>query len=330
MAGPKEPYGGVVYADPGYQADGRKRYPLDTEAHCRAAWSYIHMPKNAAEYTSSQLEKIKAQIVAAGKKYGIDFADDDARSSGGAAEYRRVPSMCVRAYDFELRSVSGDGRTIEGHVAVFGAVARIADRNGDFDEEMHPGVFDRSLDSRGMPVMQFEHGRDARVGAVPIGTYSVFEPDDKGYFARGHLLDDPVVEPLRKAIAAGAVRGQSWRMHVTDKGQRWTRGRNGSVDKRDVHDADLYEAGPVVFPAYDATTVSVRSMLAAMDPDEIRSLVHELAAHLGLAVDLTDLTGRSSARSADGGEPGDDEPADAPVATHTITTARALQALGAV
>jgi hypothetical protein len=44
----KKPYGDVTYADPGYQKDGKKRYPLDTEAHCRAAWSYINMPKNAS------------------------------------------------------------------------------------------------------------------------------------------------------------------------------------------------------------------------------------------------------------------------------------------
>lgn len=34
----KEPYGSVAYADPGYQSDGKKRYPIDTEAHIRAAW----------------------------------------------------------------------------------------------------------------------------------------------------------------------------------------------------------------------------------------------------------------------------------------------------
>ena len=32
-----EPYGAVTYADPGYQSDGVKRYPIDTEAHTRAA-----------------------------------------------------------------------------------------------------------------------------------------------------------------------------------------------------------------------------------------------------------------------------------------------------
>lgn len=68
----KEPYGDVTYADPGYQKDGQKRYPIDTEAHARAAWSYINQADNAAEYTSEQLARIKAKIVAALKKYGVE------------------------------------------------------------------------------------------------------------------------------------------------------------------------------------------------------------------------------------------------------------------
>ena len=53
------------YADPGYQQDGRKRYPIDTERQIRAAWAYIHVPDNADRYTAEQLERIRARIVAA-------------------------------------------------------------------------------------------------------------------------------------------------------------------------------------------------------------------------------------------------------------------------
>ena len=62
-----KPYGDVKYADPGYKADKKKRYPVDTEQHVRAAWSYIHKPKNHTGYTSAQVDKIKSNIVAAWK-----------------------------------------------------------------------------------------------------------------------------------------------------------------------------------------------------------------------------------------------------------------------
>ncbi len=63
-----KPYGDVTYADPGYQADKKKRYPIDTEEHIRAAWSYINKSKNGGEYTSEQRSKIKARIVSAWKR----------------------------------------------------------------------------------------------------------------------------------------------------------------------------------------------------------------------------------------------------------------------
>lgn len=58
----EDKYGKVEYADP-----KNKKYPLDTAKHIRAAWSYIHMPKNAAKYSDEDVKAIKAKIVAAWK-----------------------------------------------------------------------------------------------------------------------------------------------------------------------------------------------------------------------------------------------------------------------
>jgi phage head maturation protease len=56
------------YADTGYQADGKRRYPIDTERHIRGAWNFINRPSNAQRYTAAQLDKIKARIIAAWKE----------------------------------------------------------------------------------------------------------------------------------------------------------------------------------------------------------------------------------------------------------------------
>jgi HK97 family phage prohead protease len=69
-----KPYGDVAYADPGYKDDGQKRYPIDTEAHCRAAWSYINMPGNQAGYTAEQVAAIKGRIRAAMEKFGMQVS----------------------------------------------------------------------------------------------------------------------------------------------------------------------------------------------------------------------------------------------------------------
>jgi hypothetical protein len=68
----KKPYGNVTYADPGYQKDGKERYPLDTEKHIRAAWGYINQKDNASLYSAADLAKVRARIKAAMKKIGAE------------------------------------------------------------------------------------------------------------------------------------------------------------------------------------------------------------------------------------------------------------------
>jgi hypothetical protein len=73
---PKKPYGDVIYGDPGYQKDGKARYPLHTKGHSKSAWSYIHQAKNAAKYTAAQLKRIKGRVRGALKKHGVKVADE--------------------------------------------------------------------------------------------------------------------------------------------------------------------------------------------------------------------------------------------------------------
>jgi HK97 family phage prohead protease len=68
---PRKPYGDVTYADPGYQKDHKKRYPVDTKDHALAAWSYINQQGNAAKYGAQQLKAVKGRIRAALKRFGV-------------------------------------------------------------------------------------------------------------------------------------------------------------------------------------------------------------------------------------------------------------------
>jgi HK97 family phage prohead protease len=69
-----KPYGNVTYADPGYQKDGKKRYPIDTAAHAKAAWAYINKAANAGAYSAKQLASIKSKIKAACAKFGVKIS----------------------------------------------------------------------------------------------------------------------------------------------------------------------------------------------------------------------------------------------------------------
>ena len=62
----KSKYGNVTFAD-----EKNKKYPLDTEAHVRAAASYWGMPKNRSKYSAEDQKTISGKISAAEKKFGI-------------------------------------------------------------------------------------------------------------------------------------------------------------------------------------------------------------------------------------------------------------------
>lgn len=81
-----KPYGDVTYADPGYQSDKQKRYPIDTKKHAKAAWAYISKAKNAAAYTAAQLASIKSKIKAALKKFGVTVSPSEAKMAEWEAE----------------------------------------------------------------------------------------------------------------------------------------------------------------------------------------------------------------------------------------------------
>jgi hypothetical protein len=79
-----KPYGDVPYADPGYQKDGKKRYPLDKD-HIRAALAYFSKPSNREPYSSDQVKAIWGRIKSAASKAGISVSDSTGKVAATAA-----------------------------------------------------------------------------------------------------------------------------------------------------------------------------------------------------------------------------------------------------
>ena len=78
---------------------------------------------------------------------------------------------------------------------------------------------------------------------------------------------------MTEAIRDGAISGMSFRFTVRD--EEW------DGDNRTIKEVELHEVGPVVFPAYQATTVGVRS-----DSDPISQLVALIRADESLRAPL--------------------------------------------
>lgn len=168
-----------------------------------------------------------------------------------------------RDVEFELRSIDdGDGLTLSGYAAVFDTPTRIDSWEGRFDEVIARGAFRKTISER-MPILQWNHGNDPAIGQVPIGAIKKIREDARGLFIEARLHDNDHVRPIRDAIASGAVTGMSFRFQVIR--DAWD--DMPEVPVRTVKEVRLLEAGPVAFPAYEATTVGVRDADPATTSD---------------------------------------------------------------
>lgn len=199
---------------------------------------------------------------------------------------RSVPFEVVRADDNE----EDDGFTIEGYGAVFNSVTEIDSWEGSFEEIIAPGAFRKSLRER-TPKMQFDHGRHTLLGSLPLGRWTTTEEDANGLHLVGRLSDNWLIEPFRDAIRDDGVEGMSFRFSVIR--EEW-RDKNGKIIKdselwdvlwapgdrapirRTLKEVKVSEAGPVVWPAYESTSVGVRSVTIDLgnlqDPEQRRTL----------------------------------------------------------
>lgn len=161
--------------------------------------------------------------------------------------YRNVP--------FEIRATedTGDGLTLTGYAAVFNRSTMIDNYEGRFEERIRPGAFKRSINAK-MPVLQFEHGRHPLLGSMPLGQITKLREDEHGLYVEARLADNWLIQPVRDAIASGAIDGMSFRFQVVRESIQ-----DGETPVRTLEEVKLLELGPVVFPAYAETSVGVRS-----------------------------------------------------------------------
>lgn len=223
-------------------------------------------------------------------------------------------AMLSRSVPFEIRDAGegeGDGLTLDGYGAVFGSPTRIDSWEGCFDEEIARGAFKKSLAER-TPVLQFDHGRHPMVGSIPLGSFEALREDDNGLHVVAKLHDNWLVQPVRDAIKSKAIPGMSFRFSVVEDEWRDAAGKlltgnqieralarasrsdESTIPKRTLRAVNLYEVGPVVFPAYADTSVGVRSaeLASLLSDPQIRA---ELARVLvGTPTELSDAEGASS------------------------------------
>lgn len=182
---------------------------------------------------------------------------------------RSVPFTFVRAVD----EGGNDGLTLEGYAAVFDEKTEIDSWEGAFVETIRKGAFRKTIRER-TPVLQFDHGRHPLVGSIPIGRIAQLREDDQGLYVQARLSDNWLIEPVRNAIRDESINGMSFRFEVIRDEWRdnagkllkagelsellWDAGERGPLE-RTLVEVKVRELGPVVFPQYEGTSVSVRA-----------------------------------------------------------------------
>lgn len=181
----------------------------------------------------------------------------------------------TRSVPFRLvRAEGDDGLTLDGYAAVFESPTRIDSWEGLFDEVIARGAFAKTLQERS-PVIQFDHGQHPMIGSIPIAVAKRWTEDAHGLHVEARLHDNWLTQPVRDAIADGSITGMSFRFSVVK--ETWD--ESGDVPLRTIHEVRLFEAGPVVFPAYADTSVGVRSREIATllaDPEARADLARAL------------------------------------------------------
>lgn len=191
-----------------------------------------------------------------------------------------------------------DGRTLVGYPVVFDTFTTINSYEGQFRERIAPGALNRTLANNGDKVkVLFNHGMDPAIGEKPLGKASVQQVDSRGLYVEVPLSDTSYNNDLIALMRDGALDGMSFRFSVVD--ETWNTPKTG-LPERTITELKLYEYGPVTFPAYEATTVGVRSHVdygtwRALSDEQRRSI----ADLIGIAHDLFDRSDVPDLRTLD-------------------------------
>jgi HK97 family phage prohead protease len=126
-----------------------------------------------------------------------------------------------------------------------------------------PGAFVRTFAERGDKIrVLYDHGHDPSIGNKPLAAPTVMREDSTGGYYEAELFEASYVEDLMPALRTGQL-GASFRFAVRDEEwlepERSSKANPDKLPERSIKDIELYEFGPVTFPAYDSATAGVRS-----------------------------------------------------------------------
>lgn len=162
----------------------------------------------------------------------------------------------------EVRA-DGDAPTrLVGYAALFETPTEIA---GAFYERIAPGAFAEAVSQDDVRAL-FNHDANFVLGRNTSGTLALAE-DSRGLRYEIDPPDTQWARDLLVSVRRGDISQSSFAFAVTEDAWEYP---SQALPIRTIVRARLFDVSPVTYPAYEATTVSARSLVAAQQADAWR------------------------------------------------------------
>lgn len=204
-----------------------------------------------------------------------------------------------------------DNGHIEGHAAVFNQEYVMWDTPSfRVVEVIKPGAFARALREKQDVRALYNHDASNILGRTKSNTLAM-EENQRGLHFDCTPPETQLGRDVRTLIKRGDITGCSFAFTVK-KQERTEEEIDGKVHvRREIQDVDLYDVGPVTYPAYEGTDVKARSVeLRGLFPDGVpEGIKDKLPPELRDAADGDGDVEDTPSDPGDGNGP-DDEPDD--------------------
>ena len=226
--------------------------------------------KRAAQRTKDYADSVVARIRQEetnsmdNKNKWLDVARAIQLKIDGPQPEAKEPEVRTNSVDFEIRS-EGDGMTFTGYASVFNSPS---DDLGGFIEYVAPGAFKRSLQSRNEVKLLWNHDSGEPLASLRGGTMQLVE-DSVGLRVTAKLPNTTRGRDIAELLRTKVIDSMSFGFNVIK--DSWS--RDGQT--RTLESVRLFETSIVSFPAYSATTATVRSA-PSINADELADALLKL------------------------------------------------------
>lgn len=175
-----------------------------------------------------------------------------------AEQERRTVSLPV-----ESRKRDDALPTLKGYAAIFGEETDIG---GMFREVIMPGAFDGAMSRPDDVRAQFNHDSNKLLGRTSAKTLRL-SVDAHGLAYEIDLPDTTYARDLAASVERGDISQSSFMFEVMGQQREAAPAGSGQLPLRKITAVRLFDVAPVVFPAYEGTSVSARAAQFMADPD---------------------------------------------------------------